>query len=232
MNKAEFDKFADEYNDIQTKNVRITGEAPEFFAEYKVVDTAQLARKFGFGANAKILDFGSGIGNSVPFFKKHFPKAHLTCVDISEKSLQVGIERFPGLAEYKLFDGKKLPFCNDSFDIVFTACVFHHISEHEHISIMKELHRVLVCGGLFIIFEHNPYNPLTVNAVNTCIFDKNASLIKSRVMIKRVETAEFISCYSKYRIFFPGFLKYLRIVEPLLGWVPLGAQYYVVGRKK
>lgn len=232
MNKAEFDKFADEYNAIQTKNIRITGEAPEYFAEYKVVDTARLARKFGLSANARILDFGSGIGNSVPFFNKHFPKAHLTCVDVSEKSLQVGVERFPELAEYKLFDGVKLPFCRDSFDIVFTACVFHHIDEHEHINILKELHRVLVCGGILVIFEHNPYNPLTVSAVKTCVFDENASLINSRAMIKCVETAEFMNCYSKYRIFFPGFLKCLRIVEPMIGWVPLGAQYYVVGRKK
>ena len=33
--KAEFDLLADEYRNVHTANVAITGEAPEYFSEYK-----------------------------------------------------------------------------------------------------------------------------------------------------------------------------------------------------
>ena len=36
MDSAEFDCFADEYRSLHLENVAVTGEAPEYFAEYKV----------------------------------------------------------------------------------------------------------------------------------------------------------------------------------------------------
>ena len=41
MDEVEFDKFADEYRAMHAANIRITGEDPEYFAEYKVVDIAE-----------------------------------------------------------------------------------------------------------------------------------------------------------------------------------------------
>ena len=57
MDKAEFDKFADEYRALHARNIRISGEGPEFFAEYKVRD---VARHLGAARStvARILDFG------------------------------------------------------------------------------------------------------------------------------------------------------------------------------
>ena len=46
-----------------------------------------------------------------------------------------------------------------------------------------ELKRVLRAGGACVIFEHNPLNPLTVQAVNTCPFDENAVLIKAPISV-------------------------------------------------
>jgi SAM-dependent methyltransferase len=231
VDKAEFDKFADEYREVHSRNIRASGEEPEFFAEYKVLDTAQLAAKLGLGPSPKILDFGAGIGNSVPFFARHMPGARLTCLDVSQKCLQVAMERFPGLADYRLFDGQALPFPDASFDLVFTACVFHHIPEAEHEGLLREMRRVLRPGGMFLIFEHNPRNPLTLSAVKSCVFDENAQLIDATTLRRRVRAAGFAAVQSAYRIFFPGILRQLRFIEPLLKWLPLGAQYYVVGRR-
>ena len=36
MDVAEFDKFADEYHNLHQENIRITGEKPEYFAEYQI----------------------------------------------------------------------------------------------------------------------------------------------------------------------------------------------------
>ena len=35
------------------------------------------------------LDFGAGIGNSVPYVRKHLAGAELTCLDLSQRSLEV-----------------------------------------------------------------------------------------------------------------------------------------------
>lgn len=115
--------------------------------------------------------------------------------------------------------------------MVFSACVFHHIPAEKHEGLLWEICRVLRPGGLFLVFEHNPYNPLTVCAVNSCPFDENAVLIDANTFCKRVTAAGFASVQYTYRIFFPRILRPLRIIEPLLGWLPIGAQYYVVGWK-
>jgi ubiquinone/menaquinone biosynthesis C-methylase UbiE len=106
-----------------------------------------------------ILDFGAGVGTSVPYFRRYFPGCRLTCLDVSRKSLQVGGSRFPDEAEFVHFDGARIPFPNDHFDLVFLACVLHHIPHSEHPGIFRELARVLRPSGSLVIFEHNPYNP-------------------------------------------------------------------------
>jgi hypothetical protein len=40
MDEAEFDKFADEYRSMHAANIRLSGEDPEYFAEYKIADIA------------------------------------------------------------------------------------------------------------------------------------------------------------------------------------------------
>lgn len=231
MEETEFDRFADEYRQLHTLNIKASGEDPEFFAEYKVKDTTNLMRNSGLANNPRILDFGSGVGNSIPHFKKHIPGCELVCLDVSKKSLRYAEERFPNAARFVNFDGVHIPFPDGHFDVIFSACVFHHIAHAEHPVLLREWLRLLRPGGMAIIFEHNPLNPLTVRAVNTCIFDENAVLLHSRQLVRQMERAGFGSPYRRYRIFFPGPLRVLRILEPYLAWLPMGAQYYVAARK-
>jgi hypothetical protein len=66
MDVAEFDQFVDEYHNLHQENIRITGETPEYFAEYKIRDLRRVVNSFGVNSE-NILDFGMGIGNSTPF---------------------------------------------------------------------------------------------------------------------------------------------------------------------
>ena len=180
---------------------------------------------------SRICDFGSGIGNSVPFFRKYFPDAALTSSDVSERSLTLGKQRYPGDGSYVLIEDSRIPCEAGSFDIAFSACVFHHIPHEEHVTWLKELHRITRPGGLIAIFEHNPLNPLTVHAVNTCPFDENARLIFARGLAKRLRAAGWVSPRIQYNLFFPRALARLRPLEARLGWLPLGAQYVAFARK-
>ena len=230
MDAAEFDKFADEYRQLHAQNIRLAGEDPEYFAEYKIADIAGILAGGQTACNPVILDFGAGIGMSVPYFQKYFPDCRIVCLDVSKKSLQIGRSRFGDAAEFVHFDGARLPFPDNSFDIAFLACVLHHIPHAEHIDILKELRRVIRADGALLTYEHNPYNPLTVHAVNTCVFDANAQLLVAHKLAASIREAGFNRPVVRYRIFFPHALRWLRGLEPWLAWLPLGAQYCIHAR--
>jgi SAM-dependent methyltransferase len=230
MDLVEFDRFADEYYGQHSANVAVTGEKPEYFAEYKIRKLKRLVDRSRITA-ARICDFGSGIGNSIPFFRAYFPDASLTSADVSARSLALSKERFPDSNNYLLIENDRIPSESDAFDVVFSACVFHHISHDEHVFWLRELHRITKPGGLIAIFEHNPLNPLTVHAVNTCPFDVNAKLIFARDLARRLREAGWVFPRIQYNLFFPRALSLLRPMEDGLGWLPLGAQYAAYARK-
>ena len=230
--EPEFDRFAEEYRSQLAANISASGESPEFFAEYKVADIAAVLRERGLlheGLN--VLDFGAGIGNSVPHFRKHLAGARITCVDVSRKSLELGRTRYGDLAEFVHFDGDELPFPDGGFDVVLCACVMHHIDHSQHQAVLSRIRRMLSSRGLLFVYEHNPLNPLTVQAVNTCPFDENAVLVKPSRLRASLETAGFSIATLRYRIFFPRALAKLRFLEKYLRWCPLGAQYAVIAER-
>lgn len=227
--RAEFDLLADSYDQQHKDNVAITGYAPDYFAEYKIADLAQWASSNACAAN-RILDFGSGIGNSLPFFRKYFPTSELRCGDVSPRSIEVAQARFPGDEKYLLI-GDDIPLPTGSQDVVFSACVFHHIPHDQHLRWLAELRRVTRPGGLLAIYEHNPLNPLTQRAVNTCPLDVNARLIRAGEMRKRALAGGWRAPRVDYRLFFPSFLGALRPVERRLGWLWFGAQYRLTARR-
>lgn len=228
MSSAEFDKFAQEYGELHDANIAITGESGDYFAEYKMRDLRRLVGDAP--SNGEFLDFGAGIGNCVPYFRKHLPGAALTCVDVSAKSLAVAATRFPGQARFIQFDGSVLPFESASFDAGYAACVFHHIPREAHVALLQEIRRVLRPGGLFMVYEHNPLNPLTRRAVDQCPFDENAVLMPASALRDALQAAGFASPRIRFRLFFPKLLALLRPLEEHLSWCPLGAQYLVWAR--
>jgi SAM-dependent methyltransferase len=229
MNKKEFDSFADEYYAQHRDNVKLSGESPEFFAEYKIKTIRNaIIQSENVG---HIFDFGCGVGNSIPHFRRYFPQAIVVGGDISSRSIALAQERFPGKESYFLLKSDSIPAVDASFDLVFTACVFHHISPSEHIFWLRELYRVTRPGGHLVIFEHNPYNPVTVHMVNTCPFDVNAKLIRAATLSRRLKEAGWQLPRCRYHLFFPHPLRSLRRLESWLGWLPLGGQYSLIAEK-
>ena len=231
MDEAEFDRFADEYYAKHAASIRLSGESPEYFHRYKVEDVAETLQRSG-RMPRKILDFGGGVGNSLEHMRRHFPSSEIVLLDPSAKSLRIAEQRHPGIAKFQQFDGRSIPFPDESFDLVFAACVFHHIPEQEHVPLLAEIRRVLTGGGSLFVFEHNPFNPLTCKAVRDCEFDENAVLIRAGTMRRRARNAGFGHLMSSYRVFFPHALRGLRPFERHLRKLPLGGQYFVQATKQ
>jgi len=229
MDEREFDKFAEEYTRSHRENVRLSGEDVDFFAAYKVEDMRHVWSAAGECEPKRILDFGGGIGVSTPHLRRVFPQTEIMIADVSRRSLEIAKRRGVEGVSTQHFDGVNLPYADGHFDMALAACVFHHVDVAQHITLLAEIRRVLRPGGRLLVFEHNPWNPLTRHAVNTCPFDENAVLISGPEMRRRMREAGFENASVAWRLFVPGALQRLRPMEAWMGWLPLGAQYRAVG---
>jgi hypothetical protein len=141
MDTAEFDRFADEYDQLLAKHITASGEKPEFFHEYKVSALSRLARERKL-LTESILGFGSGIGNSHSFFSAVFPgrpPGRCGCF-AAQPGARGGA--LPGMSTGLRIENQRIPAKDDSFAMSFSACVFHHIPHEEHVYWLRELRRV------------------------------------------------------------------------------------------
>ncbi len=222
----EFDCFADNYRRIHSENVRISGVDSAYFARHKL----EQIRREEDEAIVDFLDFGCGDGMSATFFHELFPGSRYTGFDISAESIRVASCR--NLCGCRFVTGEPadmLPFEPESFDVVLVSCVFHHIPVSQWPKTIDRLVRVLRPKGSLYIFEHNPLNPVTRYIVSTCVFDKNAVLVWPKPMIRLLKAGGLIPRPERYILFFPriGPFRPLLSLEPRLGWLPMGAQYYI-----
>jgi ubiquinone/menaquinone biosynthesis C-methylase UbiE len=225
-----FDKIAKDYREIHNENIKISGESSDYFAEYKILE---LKNKLLLSSPLKIIDLGCGDGISGLYFNKHFKDIEYYGFDISEESIKIAKERKIEKCKFEFFDGNKIPSENNFFDLAFISCVLHHIDHTKHLMLLQECYRVLKKGGKLIIFEHNPFNPITRKIVRECIFDKDAVLINSNILKRKTKKAGFLKSSCNYTLFFPRIkiFKSLLFLEEYLNWFPMGAQYYIIAKK-
>jgi len=224
-----FDQFASDYRSIHNENIALSGQSSEYFAEYKIKELARILKN----KEINILDFGCGDGISAIFFNTYFPNAHYTGIDISADSIEIAKKRGLPNTTFLTFDGTTIPFEAQSFDLIFTSCVFHHIAPTYHHDLLTQIRNLLTLEGQFVIFEHNPFNPITLKIVNDCIFDKDAILINAFEMKSKFSKAGFRKTSTTFTLFFPRkyFFNHLLFLEKYLSFIPLGGQYYTIGKK-
>ena len=92
------------------------------------------------------------------------------------------------------------------------------------------MQRVTRPGGIVVIAEHNPLNPLTRYVVGRCEFDGDAVLLSRRETDRTLRSAGLSEFECRYILFFPWRGSGLRRLELSLGRVPLGAQYLVTAK--
>lgn len=231
MTQQEFDAHAQSYKEVLDQSIGFSGEDSAYFSEYKIRDLRHELTLSGADADGalRLMDFGCGVGASMPHARKHFGKAELLGVDVSLESLDHARTRHGELADFLPLDGSAWPTQASALDAAYAMCVFHHVDESAHVRLLSDIRGRLKPGGMMMVYEHNPFNPLTVRVVNNCPFDANAKLIRASVMAQRCRDAGFRDVRVQYRVFFPGFLRVFRLAERLLAWLPLGGQYYVRG---
>jgi SAM-dependent methyltransferase len=176
---------------------------------------------------AEVLDVGCGIGNGHPLLAGRIGR--LTGIDVSRSCIERAREQNPWV-DYTTCDGIDLPFGDKSFDVVFAVSVFHHVPLADRLALALEFRRILRPAGLFAIFEHNPRNPLTMRVVNNCEFDRDATLLDRRDSEALMASAGFRDIATRFILTVPAIGAALRALDRLFAALPVGAQYYTIGR--
>ncbi len=223
MSEHEFDAFGAHYDEILDSSLAISGEGVDYFDSYKARCLSERVLRDRSGLS--ILDFGCGVGRLAALIAESHPDCTVHGVDISAEVIKIACTRFP--AAGNLTFSTEVPPEN-SYDVISTANVFHHIPPPRRSETVIRLKRLLSDQGKLVIFEHNPWNPLTQYVVRTCPFDVNAKLIFSREFARMASRVGLQVELRRYIVFFPRILKMLRRFEPMLGSCPLGAQYMMV----
>lgn len=222
MAQVDFDHYAGDYDALIAGQTRFFESDSDYFARYKIALAKRLV-----GEPAAVLDFGCGIGRSMPHLREAFPAADLAGCDPSAESLALARRENPAATFFAMNELTAAP----RFDLVLASCVFHHIAPAARHDALRYCHERLKPGGRLMIFEHNPFNPVTRRLVSTCPFDADAVLLSKHETVARMRAAQFDIVRSSYCLFFPGPLAALRPLEDVMGWLPLGGQYFVCGAR-
>lgn len=228
MTHTDYDRYRDRYHEELDRAVSFAGTSHDFFTRAKAEELVRLARRhLGDPAGLEALDVGCGIGLTDRHLVGLF--GSLTGTDVSPGVLETAARENPSV-RYELAERGRLPFDDDAFDLVFAVCVVQVVPPGERPRFVAELARVTRPGGLAVLFEHNPYNPLTRLVVRRCEFGEDARMLglAEAERLLRENGVEPVDC--GFLLLFPSRRKRLLAVERALRRFPLGAQYYVAGQ--
>ena len=221
-----FDEFAGNYDDLLRDPLRDRfAGGSEFFIRQKCRIVERRLRRLAPSGSRRVLDAGCGQGTAFAFFDRG---TRVFGSDVSYPMLRDAIRRGPVTVQ-EPFD---LPFADNTFDAVYAFCIYHHIPDEEHVRHLAELRRVLRPGGEVMVFEHNPYNPVTARIFARAPVDQGCHMIPPARLRSVFRAAQLSELSQGYLLFVPEPLYPLfGKVERALSWLPLGGQYFVAGRK-
>jgi SAM-dependent methyltransferase len=221
---AEFDRFSKDYESLATDPVRTSfgGGSSEFFNTRKMDLLLRfLKRRDMQPSEMSWLDVGCGQGTLLKLGGGNFRECY-GC-DLSEGMLSA--------ASYDIevrhqIAATSIPFDSSTIDLVTAVCVYHHVLPEDRIGLTSEIHRVLKPGGMFVMIEHNPLNPVTQLVVSRVPLDKDAHLLSARAARHLTSAVGLKPFPTEYFLYFPKSI-YAKLgrIENMLGWLPLGGQY-------
>lgn len=140
------ESYSKQYNDSMAE-WRLMG------AKSKAENIAELAKEIKF---KNVLEVGSGEGSILYWLSKWNFSDNLNCVEISESGLEMTrAKNIQHLKDALLFDGYKIPYGDNHFDLVYCSHVIEHV-EHERI-LLREIKRVSRYQIFEVPIDFSPY---------------------------------------------------------------------------
>ena len=223
----EFDRYKESYDDAVNRAIAFSGQKVESFTRAKADDLLRtIAAHFKAPRQLSLLDVGCGIGNYHPLLRPLV--GSINGVDVSSACVAKAKERNPTVS-YAAYDGDHLPYPDNQFDVTFCICVLHHVPPDRWSQFVGEMHRVTRTGGLVVIYEHNPKNPLTRKVVRDCAFDRDAVLLTIAQTRALLTAAGCLDVTTRSILTLPPIGGFVEKLDGLFARLPLGSQYRATG---
>jgi len=168
---AEFDAYAEDYDEALAKGLAISGEDKDYFARNRV---AWLSRRLNelHVTPQRVMEFGCGTGSSSTLLLDLLHADSYLGIDQAARLLEKARQIYGSGRSNFLLAGQYNP-CEEA-DIVFSNGVFHHIAVVERTVAVEYIYRALRPGGLVVLWENNPWNPGTRYVMSRIPFDRDA----------------------------------------------------------
>lgn len=222
-----FDSYRESYERNVENSIAFSGLKHDFFLQAKIQRLSELFGSHFGDARPSLLDLGCGVGRMHPLLLPLTTR--LAGTDISTESLERARLDNPPVDYRECASDGTLPFEDAGFDATLAVCVLHHVPCAARPGFIAEMKRVTRKGGLCIIIEHNPWNPLTRLAVARCPFDHDAVLLRHGEAAGRLAAAGTTGIESRHFLLLPTLAAPARAIERKLERLPLGAQYMAWG---
>ena len=171
-----------------------------------------------FCKNKKLLDIGCFIGYGERWITKQ--AREIVAIDSNSKAIEFAKQNrnFPNV-DFKKIDARKLPFHDETFDIVIAFQLIEHIPPNELSKSLLEVRRVLKMGGIFFITTPNrkfrllpfqrPFNPEHYQEFQAERLERVLKKIFKEVKIKGIRAKTWIENIEKKRIHISPFRAYI-----------------------
>jgi len=116
------------------------------YRNIRIVD--YLAKKIP--QNAKVLDWGCGYGDVSYLLKSKRPDLKITLCDVFSSPPWEVLTEHANLKKIICQDQRKIPFQNNSFDVVIGVGVLEHVEDQKYS--LKEIYRILKPKAQFFVF--------------------------------------------------------------------------------
>ena len=114
-----------------------------------------------FPAKGIVLDLGAGQAQDSCYFAER--GYYVTATDIEDSALELAKEKAKSnsvdINIQKVDLRKKLPFQNDSFDVVYSHLSLHYFDHETTASIFNEIYRILKPGGTLALLANSVNDP-------------------------------------------------------------------------
>jgi SAM-dependent methyltransferase len=224
---SHFDRFHADYDEALARGLSVSGEDKLYFARERVAWLARRLEALGHRP-ASVLDFGCGTGTATPFLLRELGARRVVGVDASARCLEVarnthGSERVTFLAADRFTP-------EGDFSLAFCNGVFHHVPPANRPGVARVVRDSLEPGGLFALWDNNPWNPGARYVMRRIPFDRDAVMLSAREAGRLLVGEGFEVIRIDHLFVFPRLLRALRRLEQDLSWLPLGAQFQVLAR--
>ncbi len=150
-------KYYDLFSHFYDGFIRLHARRDEDDTRQFLVDAAQLETK----SAPSILDVCCGTGSVILAFAERYPEALLVGCDFSHGMLRKAQEKNADTrAVFVEGDAAKLPFSDNSFDVVSCSHALYELKEQAREKALWEMKRVIHTDGVILLMEHEvPSHP-------------------------------------------------------------------------